>query len=302
MSLAHFWPANLPPWAVEGRTRPRAVLMGSGERPNVIPGAEALRPHIVQHCEIVHEDFFYKRDLSQIDADLALVLGGDGSILRAVKLMDGRQLPIVGVNMGKLGFLAWLSPEQVEKALPEVAAGQCEIVDHMMFQVDVFRGEVRLFSQLALNEVVIQGGAPFRMLNIHLYVDGDLATVYSCDGLILSTPSGSTAYAMSAGGPILRTTLPAVVICPICPHALTMRPVVDAADRVYEMEVLDPNYGTAITIDGNLVGGESHVFEPGDRVRVTRAEHTFKLIATRSYNYYRTLREKLGWAGSLYRK
>jgi NAD+ kinase len=140
------------------------------------------------------------------------------------------------------------------------------------------------------------------MLNIHLYVDGDLATVYSCDGLILSTPSGSTAYAMSAGGPILRTTLPAVVICPICPHALTMRPVVDAADRVYEMEVLDPNYGTAITIDGNLVGGESHIFEPGDRVRVTRAEHTFKLIATRSYNYYRTLREKLGWAGSLYRK
>jgi NAD+ kinase len=149
---------------------------------------------------------------------------------------------------------------------------------------------------LGLNEVAILTGPPFSILNANLYVDAELATTYACDGLIISTPVGSTAHSLSAGGPILRKTLAAFVICPIGPHTLTVRPVVDTADRVYEIVVPQPGEGTTVVVDGRPL----RKLTPNDRVRIVRAEPTFKLIEARGQTYYRTLRDKLGWAGHLY--
>jgi NAD+ kinase len=185
--------------------------------------------------------------------------------------------------------------------LRDFAAGRLPCVEHLMFTCEVIRGAEGETAQrqrcqhLGLNEVVIWNGPTFAMMELDLYIDSELVTTYSCDGLILSTPVGSTAHSLSAGGPILRKELQAMVICPISPHALTNRPVVDSADRVYEMVVARPNEGTSIVVDGRVVCP----LQPGDRVRVTRAEPRFQLVAAPGHSYYRTLREKLGWGGRL---
>ena len=195
--------------------------------------------------------------------------------------------------MGKLGFLADVATEALERVLPQVARGECRVVSHLMFQASVLRDGELLASALGLNETAILGGPPYHMLNIDLYVDAQLATTYSCDGLIISTPVGSTAHSLSAGGPILRKNLPAFVISPISPHTLTVRPVVDTADRVYEMAVQNPGEATSAVVDGQLLSA----LQASDRVRVEQAEPRFQLIEVPGHNYYRTLREKLGWGG-----
>lgn len=293
-------PASLaqsaPHWPSRPGAKPRAYLLGSGDRPNLLEEASRLRPIIDAHLEVVLEDFQFQADLTPA-ADLAVVLGGDGSILRAAHQMGERQIPILGVNLGKLGFLASVSPGDLEQVLPEAAAGQCRVVEHMMFRCTVLRDGQPVAETLGLNEMAIFAGPPFSMLNADLYVDAELATTYACDGLIVSTPVGSTAHSLSAGGPILRKTLAAFVICPICPHTLTVRPVVDAADRVYEVVVPQPNEGTMVVVDGRPLWK----LTSNDRVRMVRTEPTFKLLEVRGQTYYRTLRDKLGWAGHLYR-
>jgi len=291
-------PASFPPvpWTATDR-RPRALLLGSGDRPNLREQAGHLRPTIDQHVEVVLEDLQYKQDLAGIDAELAIVLGGDGSILRAALQMQENQIPILGVNLGKLGFLASLAPDALQRVLPEVMEGQCRVFEHLMFHCTVSQADKIVAQTLGLNEVAVLTGPPFSLLNADLYVDSELATTYACDGLIISTPVGSTAHSLSAGGPILRKTLAAFVICPIGPHTLTVRPVVDSADRVYEVVVPQPNEGTMVVVDGRPLWQ----LKPADRVRVVRARPTFKLIGPRGQSYYRTLRDKLGWAGHLYR-
>ncbi|HPM83114.1 MAG TPA: NAD(+)/NADH kinase [Candidatus Anammoximicrobium sp.] len=284
-----------PSWILEGRPCPRVVLLGSGERPRVLSEAENLRPFIEQHADILLTDFLFQADLTSVDADLAIVFGGDGSILRAAKQMGAKQIPVLGVNLGRLGFLASVSPDEFLHCLPGVCAGRCTVLDHLMLQCSVVRNGQTLVGQLGLNEVAILGGPPYSMLSIELYVDSDLVTTYSCDGLIISTPVGSTAHSLSAGGPILRKNLQAFVISPISPHTLTMRPVVDTADRVYEMVVNQPHDTTTVVLDGVPLCR----LTAADRVRVERAEATFKMIEIPERDYYRTLREKLGWSGDV---
>ncbi len=300
MNDSMYFGERTPHWAAgleSGFDRPRALLLGAGDRANVQLECERLRPILDKQFDIVLSDFQFEQDLSQVEADLAIVLGGDGSILRASRQMGDRQIPILGVNLGKLGFLAGINPEELISVLPDIASGRCRVLDHLMFHCSVLRSGGPLCDQLGLNEAVITAGPPFSLLNVNLYVDSDLVTTYACDGLILSTPVGSTAHSLSAGGPILRKTLQAFVISPICPHTLTIRPVVDAADRVYEMEVPEPNEGTALVVDGRPLCQ----LQAGDRVRVTRAEPRFQLLEVPGRNYYRTLRDKLGWSGHLYR-
>lgn len=273
------------------------MVLGSGERPNVLPEAQRLRPLIESHADVVVWDLDFKVDLSNVEADFAIVLGGDGSILRAVRQMGYRQVPILGVNLGKLGFLADLSPQEVVDTLPRITQQGCRIIEHLMFECRLLRGESVIHQQLGLNEVVIAAGAPYNMIAIDLYVDADLATTYSCDGLIVSTPVGSTAHSLSAGGPILRKDLQAFVISPISPHTLSNRPVVDSADRCYELVVAEPNERTSVVVDGRLLCE----LKPHDRVRVERAAPRFMLVEVPGHGYYRTLREKLGWGGRLQR-
>src|SRR5262249_18285217 len=148
---------------------------------------------------------------------------------------------------------------------------------------------------LGLNEVAVLAGPPFALLDLDLYVDSELVTTYSCDGLIVSTPVGSTAHSLSAGGPILRQGLQAFVISPISPTALTNRPVVDSADRVYELVIREPHPGTTVVADGRVLCA----MEPHDRVRIERSASRFQLVACPGHSYYHTLREKLGWGGRI---
>jgi NAD+ kinase len=228
---------------------------------------------------------------------LAVVLGGDGSILRAARQMGVNQRPVIGVNLGRLGFLADISPEAVVDCWPDICAGRCRIVDQLMFRCQILIDGKTVIDELGLNETAILAGPPFSMVHIDLFVDAEPATTYSCDGLIISTPVGSTAHSLSAGGPILRKDIEAFVISPISPHTLTVRPIVDSAHRVYEMVMQQPNEATTVVVDGRAICQLS----AQHRVRVQRAQPTFKLVEIHGHSYYNTLREKLGWGGAFRR-
>jgi NAD+ kinase len=271
------------------------MLLANGERPHVRDATARLQPVIAQYADIVLVDVEMQRSLGPVPCDLAIVLGGDGTILRAARHMGAHQVPVLGVNLGKLGFLADLPPDALIECLPDVCRGDVRVVDHLMFRCRVYRGSHLLYDELGLNEAAVLAGPPFSILTVDLYVDSELATTYSCDGLIISTPVGSTAHSLSAGGPILRKSMQAFVVSPISPHTLTVRPVVDTADRKLEMLVREPQETTSLVVDGRTLCR----LTADDRVCVARAEAAFQLVEVKGHSYYRTLREKLGWGGRI---
>jgi NAD+ kinase len=288
-------PEPVSPYVPPVGRRIRAIVLSTGQRPHVLAEAQRLRPLIQQHVEIVSCDFTGLEDMSTVQADLAIVLGGDGSILHAAHQMGDRQLPVVAVNLGKLGFLADVAPTELPDVLASLVAGRLMVTEHLMFECRVIRPGQPEIRQLGLNEVAIRTGQPFLLMDIDLYVDSELVTTYSGDGLIIGTPVGSTAYSLSAGGPILRKDLAAFVITPLSPHTLTIRPVVDSASRVYEVAVSRPHPETSVVVDGRVLCRVG----PTDRVRVSRAAAQFRMVTALGHSYYRTLREKLGWSGQL---
>ncbi len=275
--------------------RLKLLLLASAELGEPARQAERLSGLICGQADVEFRRIADGDELDQLDFDLAVVLGGDGSMLRAAHQMGRQQRPVIGVNLGKLGFLADLSPDDFVAHLPAICAGRWQVVEHLMYEVSVLRGEQVRHERLGLNEIAVLAGPPFAILDVDLYVDSEWVTTYSCDGLIISTPIGSTAHSLSAGGPILRQDLQAFVISPISPHTLTNRPVVDAAARTYEVVVPAPHAGTSLVADGRVVCK----LEAGDRVRIQRSEARFKLVELPGRSYYRTLREKLGWGGHL---
>lgn len=274
---------------------PRVMILADGSRPEIRAAVDRLRPTIERHLPVVHASLDFTTNLDDVDADLAIVLGGDGSILRSAHQMGYRQRPALGVNLGRLGFLAALQPAQLDDVLPEIAACRHRVAELLMFETTAMRDGQPLCQALGLNETSVLAGPPFAMIDIELYVDGELATTYSCDGLIVSTPVGSTAHSLSAGGPILRNNLQAFVILPISPHTLTHRPVVDSADRTIELAVPDPNEGTSLIVDGRVLT----TLKPSDRVRIVRSEARYQLVEVGGQSYYRTLHNKLGWGGQI---
>jgi len=275
-------------------TATRILLLSSGSRPEMAAEAARLLPLVARFASVEAADLDAVTSLEHVEFDVAVVVGGDGSILRAAHHMGRRQRPVVAINLGKLGFLADLSPDEFLAQLPAICSGTVPVVEHLMFDCQLLRGDRVVCRQLGLNEAVIFAGPPFAILQVDLYVDAELVTTYSCDGLIVSTPVGSTAHSLSAGGPILRKDLQAFVVVPISPHTLTNRPVVDSADRIYELVVPRPNAGSTLVCDGKVLAN----LEPGDRIRVQRADARFGLVAVPGHSYYRTLRDKLGWSGN----
>jgi NAD+ kinase len=273
----------------------RTIILADGSRPEMRDAVARLRPIIERHLLIASVSFDFASVLTGIDAELAIVLGGDGSILRAAHQMGFQQVPVLGVNLGRLGFLAGLQPEQLEHVLPEIAVRRHHLVEHLMAECTATRAGKPVYHSLVLNEVAVLAGPPFTMLDIQLYVDGELVTTYSCDGLIVSTPVGSTAHSLSAGGPILRNDLQAFVILPINPHTLTHRPVVDSADRTIELAVPEPLEGTSLVVDGRVLG----TIEAEDRITIVRSKAQFRMVEVRGHTYYRTLHDKLGWSGQI---
>lgn len=274
----------------------RIFLLGNADKPGVKEEAQRLLPFLRQHAEISVYDLEREKDLSAATADLALVLGGDGAILRVVRQMGYRQTPILGINLGKLGFLADLSPDELFECFPRVAGGEFRVTDHLMFEclVEKAQGATPALDAsplLGLNEVVVQAGPPFHMIDLDLAVDGERVSRFSGDGLIVSTPIGSTAHNLSAGGPILGQELSAFVITPICPHSLTYRPIVDDAGKVYIIDVVRACTGTALIVDGQDI----LPLHEGDRITIRKAPVTCRLIKVPGRSFFQTLRDKLRW-------
>lgn len=231
--------------------------------------------------------------LDEIEADLVLVLGGDGAILRACHQLSRRQRPILGINLGRLGFLADLSPDEFREMLPHLIRREFRIVEHLMFECTLRHADGSVETYLGLNESIISAASPLQMIEVRLSISGESVTAYSCDGLIISTPVGSTAHSLSAGGPMLRQNLQAFVITPVCPHTLTNRPLVDGADGIYSLRLAEISKDALLVIDGQY-RCEMRV---DDVVEIRRAPVTFKLAKLPGRSYYSTLQRKLGWSG-----
>lgn len=291
----------------------KTILLGNGSRSGVLETVERLRPELEKRLDIVADDFSGLADMSATDAEMAIVFGGDGSVLRAIHQLKSRQIPLLAVNVGTLAFLAALAPDDLVGFLDSDGFRPFTVREHILLECTLWRkrsdfidgdensvlgeenrfGELPVAKKLVVNEVVIQGGPPFEILHIELAVDNRTVATYHGDGLILSTPTGSTAHNLSSGGPILRRDLDAVVISPISPHSLNYRPVVDSAERIYELSVM--NRPVFVVVDGD----SQLVMLPGDRAVVQKAPMSARMIRIPGKNYYKTLREKLGWSGTI---
>jgi NAD+ kinase len=267
----------------------RFYVLGNPTKPGVREVADRLIPRLRAAGEIVAFDLDRAVDLSRTTADLAFVLGGDGAILRAARQMGYNQVPVLGINLGKLGFLADLSVDEAFACLPQVECGDYRVTSHLMFECLVEDGTVAT-TYLGLNEIVIETGPPFHMVEYDVAVDGEPALHCAGDGLILSTPVGSTAHNLAAGGPILGQELQAFALTPIAPHTLTTRPLVDAAEKVYTIRLRQAR-GAWLVVDGQ----DQVPLTLDHRVTVRRAPVQFRLVKVPGHSYFHTLRDKLRW-------
>jgi NAD+ kinase len=226
------------------------------------------------------------------DADLFIVLGGDGTLLSVVRSMGARQVPILGVNLGSLGFLTDISQDELYTALESVAAGTFTIEPRMMLAAELEgKGETRV-SRNVLNDVVITKGAIARIIEVGVKINDQFVATIRADGVIVSTPTGSTAYSLAAGGPIIYPGIGSMILTPICPHTLTYRPVVVSDESRIELVLRSTSGEVYATFDGQL----SVPMVEGDVVRVQKSMSTVKLVSLPGHNFFEVLRYKLRWA------
>lgn len=227
--------------------------------------------------------------------DFAVVFGGDGSIIAAARTLRQCNIPVIGVNLGKLGFLAEFSVGEIKKYFNDIITGKATIEKRMMLGCKVFAGPNTTrerFSSAAINDVFITAGPQHRMIELKMAIDDQPVASFVGDGLIISTPTGSTAYNLSAGGPILACSMQAMVITPICPHSLSFRPIVVNARSTLEIQGDRLGEGSTISIDGQ----DSLRLRPDDMVRIGREGSDFLVVNNPSRTRWDTLATKLGWA------
>jgi len=224
-------------------------------------------------------------------SDLLLVLGGDGTLLAAARVAAPRGIPILPINMGSLGFLTSFMLEELYPALEDILAGRLTISERVMLHAELQRGDKILDKQTVLNEVVINKGALARMIELELSIDQDFVCRYRADGLIVASPTGSTAYSLSAGGPIVHPSVESFIITPICPHTLSDRPVVVGDTSIIEVKLSAGTESVFLTLDGQ----KGIPLQATDRVRISRAQQLLKLIQTPNKSYFEILRNKLKW-------
>jgi NAD+ kinase len=223
-------------------------------------------------------------------ADLIVVLGGDGTLIHAAGLCSGREVPILGVNMGTLGFLTEFSRDRLWEALDAALAGKLQASRRLMLSAELRRDGKTLLSGAVLNDVVVSRDALSRLARLDVSVDGSEAATYEADGLIIATPTGSTAYSLSAGGPIVYPTLDAILLTPICPHALTQRPVVLPADLPIRVKLVSRGE-MFVTLDG----AHGRHLQPGDELQIRTAPHRTVLLKNPDLDPFAILRQKLRW-------
>lgn len=226
----------------------------------------------------------------QIDAlDLVIVFGGDGSYLNAVKLLGDREIPILGINMGSMGFLTEIRSEDVYPVLEQALKGRLPTQSRAMMEVEVFRGKKRLSRSLALNDVVLERGAVPRLIHFSIQAGGELLSQLKADGLIVATPTGSTAYSLAAGGPILHPAVKALVVTPICAHSLTHRPMTLPDSHEVKLQILDPTPQAVFMVDG--FRGKD--LTPQDTVIIHKAKTLHWMMTMPHQSYFDLLRKKL---------
>ena len=225
-------------------------------------------------------------------SDLLIVVGGDGTLLKAAHAVAARPIPLVGVNLGRLGFLADITPEQLQDDIRAMLQGEFTREERLLLEAAATRGGKTEAMVTALNDVVVHKSDGGRLIEFETWVDGHFLCAYRADGIVVATPTGSTAYALSAGGPILHPAMDAMALVPICPHTLGDRPLVVAGNSRIEVRIGDTHGGGAqVTWDGQHV--ES--LQTGDRVEVHCAAKRISFIHPRGYDYYKILRTKLHW-------
>ena len=239
-----------------------------------------------QHLQVdaagVFEDYNF-------DVDYVISMGGDGTFLKAASRVGAKGTPIIGVNMGRLGFLADVLPSEIESALDAVYAGDYLVEEHAVIQVKA-TGGVLAGNPFALNDIAVLKRDDASMISIRTHVDGEFLVTYEADGLIVSTPTGSTAYNLSNGGPIIIPQSGSLCLTPVAPHSLNIRPIVinDTAEIILDVESRSHNYLVAID-------GRSERMTEGTKLTISKAPHTIKIIKQRNQRYFSTLREKLMW-------
>jgi NAD+ kinase len=227
------------------------------------------------------------------NADVAVVLGGDGTLLNAGRRLAAHGVPLVGINQGRLGFMTDIARADMLGAMDSLLAGEFVADRRLLLDARVLRDDIEVYATLALNDVVVNKGDIGRMIEIETRVDGEFLYVLRADGLIVATPTGSTAYALSANGPILQPAVPGIALVPLCPHGLTHRPVTISDSCRVDMALVAP-HDARVHFDG-----QSHFdARAGDVVRVARSDHAVTLLHPPGYSYFAMLREKLHWSAT----
>ena len=231
-------------------------------------------------------------DLLLDGADLLVAVGGDGTMLHAARHAAVHGVPLLGINRGRLGFLADVSPEQMQESFERVLAGQFTKERRMLLRAEIYSGDAATADGLAMNDIVLKNRETGRMLEFQTIVDGQYVNTHGGDGFIAATPTGSTAYALSCGGPIVEPGMEAIVLAPICPHTLSDRPIVISSQTTIEV-TLTQDDGTRgeVSADGEFVGE----LTAGERLNIVAAEQKVDLIHPHGYDYFGTLRSKLYW-------
>jgi len=226
-------------------------------------------------------------------ADLVIALGGDGTILKVARQVSGLSVPVLGVNLGGLGFLAGVSLSDLYPALSLILQKRFRTVERMLLRSEVFRKGKRVREFLALNDAVVKNGVTARVIRLRLEVNNQYVATYVGDGLIVSTPTGSTAYSLAASGPIVHPDLSLIILSPICPHTLALRPLIISSKDTVNIWVEADHHEVILTMDGQ----ENIPLQLGDLVQVRKARERLKLIVPEKRSYYQVLRTKMKWGG-----
>jgi len=229
------------------------------------------------------------------EADLIISLGGDGTLLRAARLAAAEDIPVFGVNLGGLGFLTQIGIDDLEKSLEKLYQGRYFLDERMMVSCIVKRKEEEIKKFTALNDVVIGKGAFARIICLATYVNNDYVITYSADGLVVSTSTGSTAYSLSAGGPIVNPNINSIILTPICPHTLSARPFIIGENDQVKITLESSEEKVMVTIDGQ----EGFTLRPNDEVIIKKSDYKARLITFKEKSFYAVLREKLRWSGQI---
>lgn len=266
----------------------KTAIVGDGRKPDVRAVVDRFVKRLRGKAETVLVDMDGSTDLSGVDADILVVFGGDGSMLSAARRLNGRQVSVVGVNMGRFGFLTHFEAVSIEDDLESILSGDIGIEEWMMLSCSVQGRSGEEFRSIALNEAVVGSGGVSRMVSVELYINDEHAVTYRGDGVIVATPAGSTAHSLSAGGPIVSSGIQAFVLTPVCPHTLTNRPLVIPPESKV---TLRPGGDAYLTLDGQV----NLDVTSGHEIVVKRAPFTFNVAANRKRTYYGSLKEKLDW-------